>query len=284
MNNTIVLAKSKGGDGNTKHPPRIASSKIWCFTINNYTDKIVQSLASLYPKEAEYLGFQEEVGENGTPHLQGVIKFRKVVRPMEHVKFNCGFRGRDYPDESVCKPHWEKCRNFSASKEYCQKDDTRLKGSEPYIFPKPYNINIELYDWEKEIISIIETVPDDRVIYWYWSKSGCKGKTTFCKYLTLNHNAICLHGKGSDIRNGVLDYYNKSKKYPVLCVFPIPKSYNDEYLSYEGLENIKDMYFYSGKYEGGMVCGPCPHLFVFANVEPNLEMCSEDRWIVREIL
>lgn len=265
-----LSSTSTGEDGNTKSSSRISASKIWCFTINNYKKKTIDSLVSLYPKECEFLGFQKEVGEEGTPHLQGVIKFTKPVRPMTYVKL-------------CCKPHWEKCRNFEASKDYCRKDDTREKDTEPYVFPKPYNINIKLYDWQEKIVKIIEKEPDDRTIHWYWSKKGNVGKTTFCKWLTINHGAICLHGKGSDIRNGVLDYKIKNNNYPVLCVFPIPRSYNEEYLSYEGLENIKDMYFYSGKYEGGMVCGPCPHLFVFANCEPNLNMCSADRWVVREI-
>lgn len=255
----------QGGDGNNKHPPRVSSSKVWCFTINNYNNSNLQWLASLYPEDTKEMVYQKEIGEKGTPHIQGVIKFNQPCRPVE--KYPKGI-------------HWEKCRNIKASFLYCQKEDSREPGTQPYIYPKPYKINITLYNWEKDIIQIIKQEPDDRTIYWYWSREGCVGKTTFCKYLTIEHEAICLHGKGSDIRNGVLDYYNKKSVCPILCVFPIPRSYNEEYLSYEGLENIKDMYFYSGKYEGGMICGPCPHLFVFANCEPNLEMCSKDRWKV----
>ena len=266
---------NSSGFGNTNQTPshvkRIPASKIWFFTLNNYLKKDISLLSSLYPKECSYLCFQEEQGEQGTQHLQGVIKFKTGQRPLE-----CRF----FKDLSN-KPHWEKCRNFEKAKEYCKKEETRV--GNVYEFPKPFQIRITLRNWQREIIDIISEEPDDRTIYWYWSQEGGIGKTTFCKYLTMNYGAICLHGKGSDIRNGVLDYYNKNKEYPILCLFPIPRSYNEEYLSYEGLENIKDMYFYSGKYEGGMVCGPCPHLIVFANVPPNLNMCSRDRWIVREL-
>ena len=265
-----------GEVGNNSQLPipkkRISASKIWCFTINNYNHNDIVLLSSLYPNEAEYICFQEEQGlETGTPHLQGVVKFNNSIRPLEYK-----------PLKKLSSGHWTKCRNYAASIDYCHKAESRI--GRIYEFPEPYNIDIALYDWQIEIVNIIKKEPDDRTIYWYWSQEGCKGKTTFCKWLTLNHGAICLHGKGSDIRNGVLDYYNKNNKYPKLCVFPIPRSYNEEYLSYEGLENIKDMYFYSGKYEGGMVCGECPFLFVFANVPPDLSMCSKDRWIVREII
>ena len=99
----------------------------------------------------------------------------------------------------------------------------------------------------------------------------------------LKKGAICLHGKGADVRNGVVDFYNKQGYTPNLIVFPIPRSYDTDYLSYEALENIKDMYFYSGKYEGGQICGNCPHLLVFANCPPNITKMSEDRWRVVEL-
>jgi len=264
---------SLGGDGNNNIPPkskkRIAASKIWCLTINNHTNDHLDWLSGL-SGQYDLLVWQEEEGEEeGTPHIQGVIKYKKACRPLE---------------TSPIGIHWSKCRNVKASVEYCQKVETRKEGGKSFIYPTPYNVKIDLYDWQKDIIDIIKTEPDDRSIYWYWSREGNVGKTTFCKFLTLNFGAIPLSGKGADIRNGVLDHFNKKNEYPRLCVFPIPRSYNSDYLSYEGLENIKDMYFYSGKYEGGCVCGPCPHLFVFSNCEPNYDMCSTDRWRVVEIV
>ena len=51
-------------------------------------------------------------------------------------------------------------------------------------------------------------------------------------------------------------------------------------ISYDGIEEIKDMMFYSGKYEGGMVVGKCPRFIVFANNPPIFEKMSADRWRV----
>ena len=48
-------------------------------------------------------------------------------------------------------------------------------------------------------------------------------------------------------------------------------------MSIAALESIKDMFFYSGKYEGGMVCGPNPHVMVFANEPPEYGILSKDR-------
>lgn len=110
------------------------------------------------------------------------------------------------------------------------------------------------------------------------------GKTQFCKYLSAKHGAACLHGKGSDVRNGIVEYMESNEGLlPELVVFPIVRSYNTDYLCYESLENIKDMYFYSGKYHGGMVNGNSPHLFIFSNEAPDESKLSSDRWNIIEI-
>ncbi len=45
----------------------------WCFTINNYTDIEVNTLKNL---KCEYIVFGYEIGEKGTPHLQGYMEFK----------------------------------------------------------------------------------------------------------------------------------------------------------------------------------------------------------------
>jgi len=56
----------------------------------------------------------------------------------------------------------------------------------------------------------------------------------------------------------------------------IPKC--QDHISWGGIEQVKDMFFYSPKYEGGMVCGPSPHVMIFSNKEPSMEAMSQDRW------
>ena len=47
-------------------------AKRWCLTLNNYT-------------EADIRTFKRELGENGTPHLQGFLHFKKRYR-MHQIK------------------------------------------------------------------------------------------------------------------------------------------------------------------------------------------------------
>ncbi len=270
-------SSSSEGLGNTIPTPtivkkQIAPAKRWCFTLNNYTDEDKSLISSIVPDKCSNGIIAEEIGESGTPHLQGYLEFKVKCRPKNII-----------PNSAI---HWEKAKgNIEQNYTYCSKEGKVFLTTGNYRLPKPVKIlsDDKLYDWQKDIIQIIDNEPNDRTIYWFWSNEGCIGKTTFCKYLTVRHGAICLHGKGADVRNGVCDYLKNQGRTPDIVLFPIPRSTNTDYLSYEALENIKDMYFYSGKYEGGMVCGNSPHLFVFANEEPDTTKCSKDRWVIRNI-
>ena len=111
-------------------------------------------------------------------------------------------------------------------------------------------------------------------------------ETTFCKYLNKTYGGCVIGGKSADSKNCVATYIANSKdgRAPELVICPIPKSYDVEYISYEAIEMIKDMFFYSGKYEGGQVNDACPHVFVFGNSKPDISKMMKDRWKVYEIL
>ncbi len=102
--------------GNTKKLCRKSTrqrARSWCFTWNNYTEKSVAHLVKAFSiLESKKYIFQEEIGENKTPHLQGVVSFNNAIEfnTMKHI------------DEKI---HWEKCINLKASIRYCSKKETR---------------------------------------------------------------------------------------------------------------------------------------------------------------
>nr|AQU11773.1 replication protein [Cruciviridae sp.] len=54
-------------------------AKHWCFTLNHPTDLDRAQVTALQPV-ADYYIFGEEIGENGNPHLQGFVSFKKKCR------------------------------------------------------------------------------------------------------------------------------------------------------------------------------------------------------------
>lgn len=94
-------------------------SRNWCFTLNNYTAEEVEACE----KEgtvAKYLVYGKEIGECGTPHLQGYIQY-KSLKTLKQVKL------------FLDRAHWEPARaDGGANKKYCTKDgDFKEHGTPP---------------------------------------------------------------------------------------------------------------------------------------------------------
>lgn len=87
-------------------------SKSWCFTLNNYNESDEQALSELgESSQVNYLIYGREVGESGTPHLQGYL-----VLPLRK-------RGQQVKSLLPGNPHLERANgNPSQNKTYCSKD------------------------------------------------------------------------------------------------------------------------------------------------------------------
>lgn len=252
--------------GNTK---QISPSKYWCFTLNNYNENDINILKSA--NSAHKLVFQEEIGAVGTPHLQGFMEFTNRVRPLNMFEFSN-------------KPHWEKKKGTVAQcVAYCSKQDTRKPNTIPFsrgfVLPKSPRIITNLRDWQREIVEEILQESDSRRISWYWETKGNMGKSALVRYLVYHHQALVCSGRATDMKYLIIKYKEKYGSYPNLIVFDVPRT-QENFLSYQGIEEIKNGCFCNTKYECEMVLMDFPHVIVMANFEPNREMMSQDRWNV----
>lgn len=260
------------GGGNTGTPPKsVKKSRSWFFTFNNpqnddmTSEQMEHLLMVLEPKL--YL-FQLEQGEEGTPHYQGIVAVKNpIVMPK-------------WLHKGI---HWEHAKSLAASINYCQKSETRIEGPWAYNveIKKPLKIITELRPWQAELKELLDTEPDDRTITWWWEPNGNIGKTQMAKFICVKYNALYLTGKASDAKYAVAQYLKRNQTLHAV-VFDFTRS-NEEYVSYEAIEAIKNGIFFSGKYEGAMCIYNSPHVICFSNFEPTREKLSEDRWSVKKL-
>lgn len=257
--------------GNTRQPP---PSRHWAFTLNNYSERDLEDICSKCSTFGWRYTIGREVGESGTPHLQGHIYIPKKAR-FAQVLAVTGERA-----------HIEKARNPKASVEYCKKggdfvtNDLSKKGR---ILENEYR-GVEWRPWQRRILDILEGPEDKRTIHWIWEPTGNVGKSFLARYIGCKYKTILGGGKIADVLNQVRNFMEANNDNdPDVMILDVPRSAL-EFFQYRVLEMMKDGAMYSGKYEGGEIYFERrPHVIVFANQEPNYAELSIDRWNVYEI-
>jgi hypothetical protein len=291
--------------------PDMSRAKHWCFTLNNYTDEDVARLRALEETVA-YICFGREVGESGTPHLQGFVSFteRKRLAQCTEILGQC---------------HVTVARTIKNAIEYCKKDgDYEEYGVQPIgvggrsdldafkedvkggtlsmkVLREKHSDVVAKYhrfahdfvqdhlprkevpphvlnDWQQRLNHDLNMPPDDRKVIFIIDRTGNKGKSWFSHYYcTLHDNAqVLLPGKKADMVFA-LD--------PTIRVLFIdaPRSKQGEYLQYDFIEDVKNGYIFNTKYESCVKSlGPI-HVVVNMNEMPDMSKLSEDRYDIRNI-
>jgi len=233
--------------------------------LNNYSNDEIIKVGSVLQQYAKYAIIEKEVGEKGTPHLQGYFELKTKGRPIELFKNN--------------RIHFEKAKGTREQNNiYCSKEDNIIISIGR---PKPIKIIQTLYDWQKKIEDLILTEPDDRKIYWFYEQKGGIGKSQFIKYCAVKHKVLFTSGgKYSDIMNLV---FNSNMDETTCVMFDIPRA-NEGHISYAALESIKNGMVCNTKYETGVKLFNSPHIICFANFLPETpEKLSADRWIITNL-
>lgn len=162
-------------------------SRAWCFTINNYTDADCEACNSI---ECQFIIVGKEVGDQGTPHLQGYVYFANA-KALKNVVKLLGGRG-----------HVMGARGSAASNiVYCSKDGDvlcergdppaqgkrndladgrqilRTTGSITEAINTADNPNFQFVRTLEVLSKYLEPQRDWRpTVRWYWGPSGT-GKT-----------------------------------------------------------------------------------------------------------
>lgn len=168
----------------------MSRSRGYCFTLNNWTPEDTEALVKV---ECQYLVYGKEVGEEGTPHLQGYVYF-KSLKSFKQIKTLLGDRyhieaqrGSTEQAADYCKkdgdfhevgvvPMSQKKKGEAGKRVYEEAFELAKQGKIDEI-PEP--LRTRFYGTYKRIRADHQVVPEALPTLeheWYWGESGT-GKT-----------------------------------------------------------------------------------------------------------
>lgn len=288
-------------------------AKYWCFTLNNYTTEDLTRLST--PIEGvDYLIYGKEVGASGTPHLQGSVCFqsrkrlqqvisvigqshctvtRFLSQSIEYCKKDGDFTEVGSPPQ-LKKGERSDLEDFKASvkegvtsiKElreihssvcasYPRFVKEYLQDNRPSITVDPY----PLRDWQEALYTKLRLTPDKREIIFIVDSRGDKGKSWFARYYCGLHDnsQIIVPGKKADMAFVVRE---DSRTIFLDC----PRSKQGEFIQYDFLEELKNGYIFSPKYESRVKTLKTPHVVVLMNEQPDMSKLSRDRYNITNLI
>lgn len=291
-------------------------SKRWCFTLNNFKEEDLDRLRST--TEA-YMCWQQEIGESGTPHLQGYVTL-KVKKRMSYLKTLIGERAHLEPAKGTPKQ----------AREYCKKPDTAVPNTFEELGTLETNqgkrSDIETFkdavkdgllckkrarEEHSEIFAkyprfCIEYLRDQTPLppIQIHPLRDWQGKLNSLLNLEIDDRKInfVVDLEGNTGKTWFSKYYlslhpentqilESGKKADMALALAetnrvlfvnVTRTLN-EFMSYSFLESVKDGMVFSPKYESGMKVIPPCHVVVTMNQMPDMSALSRDRYNVIEI-
>lgn len=286
-------------------------AKHWCFTLNNYTPADLDRLSEL-PDGVDYLVFGKEVGASGTPHLQGTVCFqsRKRMNQVQEVIGQAHFSTTRFLHQSIT--YCKKDNDFVEVGDVTKVKVKEAKGArsdledfkydvkegiidikqlremhsdvcakyprfvESYLQDHMENFKVQTFAlrrWQGELYDKLKFAPDNRKIYFVVDRVGNQGKSWFARYYCDLHDdaQILAPGKKADMA-----YMVKEDKR--VFFLDCPRSKQGDFIQYDFLEELKNGYVFSSKYESRCKKFPTPHIVVCMNEHPCMEKLSADRY------
>nr|QKN88850.1 MAG: replication-associated protein [Cressdnaviricota sp.] len=153
-----------------------------------------------------------------------------------------------------------------------------IKAYESIMASNPSDDGFIPRPWQRDLLDQLQRTPDDRKIFWVKDTIGGKGKSRLARNLILEHNALELSGRLSDMMHG---YVQAKSKIVIFDISRAAAEHSDHL--YSMAEHLKNGKFFTTKYESKMVVFDCPHVVFFANFMPDFSKWSEDRYNIIDL-
>lgn len=296
-------------------PPPRRQAKRWTFTLNNPTAPLP------IPTDVGFLSYQKEVGEQGTPHFQGYVEFKKQLRMSDIKKFSGGWE----------RAHLEVSKGDAESNlVYTTKDETRCASGEQVYFGTPaksgvkrgytimcdslregtFNRDDHLEEYLKHKRSVDEFIREKRsvkasdlavpdLVLRSWQKEivaivqgPVDPRKVYWYYDTVGGAGKSTFTKYLMKNHGALSISTTAKDrviraydhQPVVILDLTREEGQQGHINYSVLETLKNGYGFNTMYEPGQKCWHPPHVIVFSNFGPDETKLSVDRWVIVNIL
>lgn len=266
----VLSCKTKGSKRVLKKKQDI-QRKYWAFTLFYDSENTVEIVETqLKPLCDKYVIGLEVCPTTQRKHLQGFIALKGKGKRFNQLK-----------DILKLDFHFEPCKGSEEQNvKYCSKDGNYVK----HGMKLDVKVITTLYPFQRTIEDVVKESPDDRAVYWFYETTGSIGKSSLCKYLIKNYNAILItNGKKADICNLV---YGRKEDIEYgrtnLVVIDIPRNEHNA-CSYNAIEEIKNGMIVNTKYETGSFIFNPLHVIVFSNFYPETSKLSKDRWHIYKI-
>lgn len=128
--------------------------------------------------------------------------------------------------------------------------------------------------WQWELAQKLAGIPSRRTVIWRWEPNGNVGKSYFAMHYQPRETFVITGGKHADI--------HYSYQFQTFVFFDWSRC-NESSFPYGLVEQFKNGYFLSTKYESVPKRFQVPHVVVFANFAPDVSQMSLDRWDITEI-
>jgi hypothetical protein len=300
-------------------------SRAWCFTHNNYTEQdeaVLQGTLSTWKDKkgnykTKYCIYGREVGEEGTPHLQGYIQCYNQVT-FDTIKKILG----DKPHIEVAKG--SPSQNF----DYCSKDGDYMEFGET---PKRAKGCIDQWNAVKDMINNLNTWDEIFDLYPGIAlrnkkaiKETIKEKKAQAEMACLKseYDQVSLYTWQEEVHEKLMEQDDRQilwvwddqgnigktffakwliSSYGALyitdgkhtdhayawdgedmVIFDLARTSKD-FVPYKSIEHFKNGVMFSGKYESKTKVNKSCKVIVFANYPPDCSALSMDRWCIAEI-
>lgn len=170
-------------------------SRRWCFTLNNYSDSEYLAVIGL-ANSVSYLIVGKEVGETGTPHLQGYVVFQSNCRlagAKRHLGSRCHLacamgssaqnraycsKGGDFFETGICP------ESDGGAREKIKWDLVKEAAKKGFLDDVPDDVFVRNYSTLRQIAKDYQKKPDDApdvTGIWIHGKAGI-GKSRYARF------------------------------------------------------------------------------------------------------